>query len=689
MAYTQNEKSTGLDVLTTLASGDLHIVGDVSDSGRAKAITEDNLETTIANSTNFTDALVANTNFTTDLANDSNFTTVLGNNSNFVTTLTNNSAFQTSVNNFVTGGGGGGGGGTKLAIDTTAFSHTGDTTETTAYTIAIPAGTLGTNNAIRFYLLGSSNGNSADVTYRIKYGTTTVATIVDTSGTNADLLLDGNITADTSSSSQVSSARFIKSGNIAQSTDGTDSTENSTTTLNLVVTVENASAGATTSFKGIIVESISNLSDGVSFVAVANQDLTAGQTVGISSLGGGVAIASKAKSAFSLADTGASAEYVPLGSDKVFILYKVNASNTLKGVIGTIDRATMTISVGTAVQYTTTLSGSFAICLLDTNKVAVMYAESGAPKAVKIHVSTVSGSTITANTQQAFITLTNNLSGLLITQVATDKAVVFTSESSVLNPLVTAFTVSGTTLGSVGTGVTSIEASRIVSHTTNAFSMFGNVASVAEDSIQIGTVSGTAITLGSSVTVSTFQASLNASGLCVADSTHIVFSYGLSGDSAIRCASISGTTPTLGTQLTTGSAGGSSIEYDANATRFIYKDFSKAYTLSGTTLSLQCAIAGTGWDSGKWVYMGTYYATITIGSVGNYTTIEGMCGTFLPGFVSQTVSRGGNAIITIKGKISGFTNLIAGNKYTANGSGGISQNDSGEVTAITDTTVSL
>ena len=108
-AYTTNEKSTGLEVLTTLASGDLHIVGDVSDSGRAKAITEDDLETTIANSTNFTDALIANTTFTQGLANDNTFVNTLANNGTFVTDLTNNSAFQTQVNNFVSGGGGGGG----------------------------------------------------------------------------------------------------------------------------------------------------------------------------------------------------------------------------------------------------------------------------------------------------------------------------------------------------------------------------------------------------------------------------------------------------------------------------------------------------------------------------------------------------------------------------------------------------
>jgi len=100
MAYTTDEKSTGLDVLTTLATGDLHIVGDVSDSGRAKAITQNNLEVVIANSTNFVDELVDNNYFTTELANDTNF----------VNELTTNTTFQSAVNNFVTIVGGGSGG---------------------------------------------------------------------------------------------------------------------------------------------------------------------------------------------------------------------------------------------------------------------------------------------------------------------------------------------------------------------------------------------------------------------------------------------------------------------------------------------------------------------------------------------------------------------------------------------------
>jgi len=71
LAYTTDKKSTGLETLTqaTLTQSDLHIVGDVSDSGRAKAITENELEDYIANSTNFIDELVANNYFITELVN--------------------------------------------------------------------------------------------------------------------------------------------------------------------------------------------------------------------------------------------------------------------------------------------------------------------------------------------------------------------------------------------------------------------------------------------------------------------------------------------------------------------------------------------------------------------------------------------------------------------------------------------
>jgi len=84
MAYTTDKKSTGLDVLTdiTITQSDLHIVGDVSDSGRAKAITQNHLEDYIANSTNFIDELIGNTYFTTEISGNievvTDGTTIIG-----------------------------------------------------------------------------------------------------------------------------------------------------------------------------------------------------------------------------------------------------------------------------------------------------------------------------------------------------------------------------------------------------------------------------------------------------------------------------------------------------------------------------------------------------------------------------------------------------------------------------------
>src|SRR5574343_352737 len=63
MAYDSNKKSTQLESLTAPALNDLFIFGDVSDSGRAKAVTRENLELTIASSDNFINALTENTTF--------------------------------------------------------------------------------------------------------------------------------------------------------------------------------------------------------------------------------------------------------------------------------------------------------------------------------------------------------------------------------------------------------------------------------------------------------------------------------------------------------------------------------------------------------------------------------------------------------------------------------------------------
>ncbi len=59
MAYTQNEKPSGLDTLTSLATDDVFIVGDTSDSSRAKAITKANLLTDLNSSLSIDDGNVS------------------------------------------------------------------------------------------------------------------------------------------------------------------------------------------------------------------------------------------------------------------------------------------------------------------------------------------------------------------------------------------------------------------------------------------------------------------------------------------------------------------------------------------------------------------------------------------------------------------------------------------------------
>lgn len=61
MAYSNNQNPGGLETLTTTDSGDLFIVGDISDSNRVKTITETNLKADIFTSPTFTGTPIAPT----------------------------------------------------------------------------------------------------------------------------------------------------------------------------------------------------------------------------------------------------------------------------------------------------------------------------------------------------------------------------------------------------------------------------------------------------------------------------------------------------------------------------------------------------------------------------------------------------------------------------------------------------
>jgi len=105
-----DKKISQLTALTTADQADVYAIVDTS-ATETKKITQNDLEDTIANSTNFVDELVGNSYFTTELANDPNF----------VSELTTNSSFQSAVNNFVTtvSNSGGGAGGKPITFSLT------------------------------------------------------------------------------------------------------------------------------------------------------------------------------------------------------------------------------------------------------------------------------------------------------------------------------------------------------------------------------------------------------------------------------------------------------------------------------------------------------------------------------------------------------------------------------------------
>lgn len=286
MAYTDNEKSTGLDVLTdlTITQSDLHIVGDVSDSGRAKAITQDLLEDYIANSTNFVNELTTNSTFQTAV---NNFVT----SSSSLDVQENGVSVENPVDtiNFVTNGGIvstplagvvdvdltallSGGGGTKVAIDYTRYT-TSDGNN--SYTVAIPGNILSTDNAIRFELPISDIGftfQGTPITISATYGGTSIGSVnISTLATGFSSggggIYKGVLMATGSTNTQKGVVAFTStvwgniSGqfeleNIASAT--ANATVDSTVSQNLVVTITSAGTAATIVTEGIIVEKITS-----------------------------------------------------------------------------------------------------------------------------------------------------------------------------------------------------------------------------------------------------------------------------------------------------------------------------------------------------------------------------------------------------------------------------------------------
>lgn len=86
---------------------------------------------------------------------------------------------------------------TKQLITTAAVTASNTNVETTLLTVSVPGGTLGTNNGIRGKLavtLANTSGSADNLSFRIKYGSTTIATVtVVTTTVSLNTLSEGYI----------------------------------------------------------------------------------------------------------------------------------------------------------------------------------------------------------------------------------------------------------------------------------------------------------------------------------------------------------------------------------------------------------------------------------------------------------------------------------------------------------------
>jgi len=686
MAYTTDKKSTGLDVLTALAQNDLHIVGDVSDSGRAKAITEENLEITIANSTNFIDELTNNSTF------QSNVTSIVGSSLevqengitkgtsiNKINILSSNPIVTnpttgeididlTSIN--------GGGGGTKLAINTNEASNA-TTTPVDAFTIQIPSNVLGTNNAIRFTITGETDGGSGSGDAELSYGGQTLGT-VSISGTH-DFVINGFIIADNSSSAQKSQLQLILDGT-SQSVINSTLTVDSTNIEDLIVSIVSSNTRQIT-VQSIIVERIDTPNDGIVISATTAEDITIGTPVGISNgIDNTVAKANTTSWSLTFPDTIIYHKTIKVATDKVVTLYR-QSSATLRVAVSNIDTTDFQNAVSYG-SYQTITSDLFApsypleatdIAYLDENKFIVTYVENSSNTIVKYVVGTISGTTITLGTSANVVTASDPIDSLIVTTIGTDKGVIsYRENSTILSSK--AFTTSGTvaTFGSAVTYSTSSSTASIAATKidTDKFILVTGGSGGTEG--QVGSISGTAITLGTMATITTSAGFPTKQSMAIVshDTNKFICSVYVNPSQKITACTVSGTTITVGTELVNSSTPSASqalyvvspTEIYFSATFFVVSGAIGKINVSGTTLTLSGIVASNLIFQGNDVItnMGNYF--FMLGASGTTYFIYGMSLSFI-GIAQSSATKGNNVLVKIAGVDTNQTGLNAGGLY--------------------------
>lgn len=423
------------------------------------------------------------------------------------------------------------------------------------------------------------------------------------------------------------------------------------------------------------------------FTAVADENLTIGQPVGVSNYVTGLKVARALRYlslTASLSFTSSNGlnkqgnRAVPIGGDKFVFLDTQTSDDSLYATVGTVATGTKTITLGTSVAVTADIfNEEYNICKLDTDKFIVFYREDASLTIIKYRVGTVSGTTITFGSATTFTTGADTVSYIVCDQISTDKGVMFYAGATTTNSRIIAFTVSGTT-ATAGTPIaigTTIDDNLgngvgIKKVATDKFIFCADTGGATSNLCQVGTISGTTITLGTETAFSTTDNMTSSTyGVRIVNPSDNVVVIQHTNNSNIGetvVGTISGTTPTFGTPVT-GNQYDHWIYADTSSSVLVgnvNNDWVSKFTFSGTTLTsigkviyalMSSAQYVLGMDSG-------YFIALNSNSTSLSYYIQGMSNNFV-GIAQGTVSKGASVVVITGGIDSNQSGLIPGGQY--------------------------
>jgi hypothetical protein len=429
------------------------------------------------------------------------------------------------------------------------------------------------------------------------------------------------------------------------------------------------------------------------FTAVADENLTIGQPVGISNYVTGLKVARalrKTGTSLTLGFTqnetlDSSSKFCPIGGDKFVYVNSQASDDSLYATVFSVNTSTKTITAGTSSAGTADITAPiYCVSKLDTDKFVVFYVEDASTTIIKYRVGTVSGTTITWGTATTFVTGASAIyTGMPLTSdfISTDKGIMVYKCVTETNGRAVAFTASGTVL-TVGTGV-AMGTNTDTADTTLVKTIATDKFVIATPAyVQIGTLSGTTITLGTEVAYggATSTAYDYFDVRSPASNVIAIVYRGVSSLQDMIVATVSGTVPTFGTAVSSGESisGASGGIYCESSTSILTNTYGGGgtskimkYTLSGNTLTLVGAVCwGYGATPYKMISMdnGYYVSPDTVGSTSFNYTIQGMSNNFV-GIAQGTVSKGASIVVITGGIDSNQSGLIAGGQYLVSSSG--------------------